>query len=141
MSDTAARSDSTKPAIRIAAAVIRDSQGRHLLVRKVGTNSFMQAGGKLEQDERPIDALRRELAEELNLSVGSESLHYLGVFEAQAAHEPGHIVIAHIYELETAEAIRPSAEIEELLWVDRIEQIARPLAPLTRLLLMRCSKR
>jgi len=128
------------PVIRIAAAIIRDREGRHLLVRKAGTNSFMQAGGKLEAYERPIDALTRELGEELKLKVQFTSLRYFGLFEAPAAHEPGLRVVADIFEIDAIGQIEPSAEIEELLWVDPRQKIMRPLAPLTELLLERCSR-
>src|SRR5689334_9671189 len=46
--------------IRIAAAVICDADGRMLLVRKRGTNAFMQPGGKIDGDEDAISALSRE---------------------------------------------------------------------------------
>ena len=36
------------PSIRIAAGLIVDRAGRVLLVRKRGTKTFMQAGGKIE---------------------------------------------------------------------------------------------
>ncbi len=47
--------------IIIAAAIITDSQGRCLLVRKRGTEYFMQPGGKPEIGETPHAALIREL--------------------------------------------------------------------------------
>ena len=50
-------------AIQIVAAVAVDAEGRVLLVRKRGTLVFMQPGGKLESEEMPIEALRREIAE------------------------------------------------------------------------------
>jgi hypothetical protein len=44
--------------IRIAAALIDDGAGRILLVRKFGTEWFMQAGGKIEKCERPCHKFR-----------------------------------------------------------------------------------
>lgn len=52
-------------AIQIAAALIDDDAGRLLLVRKAGTEWFMQAGGKIENGESPLSALRRELGRKL----------------------------------------------------------------------------
>ena len=60
--------------IIIAAAIITDSQGRCLLVRKRGTEYFMQPGGKPEIGETPHAALIREPEEELNFSVSQEGL-------------------------------------------------------------------
>lgn len=73
--------------IRIAAAVIRDANGNILLVRKRGMRSFMQPGGKIEAGEEPVNALSRELREELGI-VMTRSTH-LGRFRAPAANEPG----------------------------------------------------
>ena len=80
--------------IIIAAAIITDSQGRCLLVRKRGTEYFMQPGGKPEIGETPHAALIRELEEELNFSVSPEELVQVGRFTDAAANEPGHLVSA-----------------------------------------------
>ena len=74
--------------IRIAAALILNSAGRALLVRKRGTVAFMQAGGKIEPGETPIAALRRELSEELAIELTGQP-DYLGRFSAPAANEEG----------------------------------------------------
>jgi 8-oxo-dGTP diphosphatase len=121
--------------IRIAAAVIQDQTGYHLLVRKKGTTSFMQAGGKLGPGEAPRDALKRELAEELGLQIGPDEVRYLGLYVAPAAHEPGYTVIAYVYEVAIAGLIAPAAEIEELLWLNPLQEPQPPLAPLTKMIL------
>ena len=41
--------------------------GRSLLVRKRGSTIFMQPGGKIESGESALDALTRELREEIGL--------------------------------------------------------------------------
>jgi 8-oxo-dGTP diphosphatase len=118
--------------IRIAAALIDDEAGRLLLVRKAGTQWFMQAGGKIEDGESPLCALRRELREEIGLSLTDESVRHLGRFSASAANEPDHIVEAEVFHVRVQHVPVTRSEIEEAVWVDHIEAAAMPLAPLTR---------
>jgi uncharacterized protein (TIGR00730 family) len=116
--------------IPIAAAVIADEDGRVLLVRKSHTSFFMQPGGKLSAGETAIEALRRELKEELGcLLVKSE---FLGFFAAPAANEPMHSVEAALFQVFTSGQLEPQAEIEEIAWVDPAASSGWPLAPLTR---------
>lgn len=118
--------------LRIAAAIVTDTDGRCLLVRKTGSSVFMQAGGKLEAGESALDALSRELQEELGLELDESAAEYLGVYRAEAANEAHTLVSAAVFALETAAELEPHGEIEELLWIDRLDGIAVELAPLTR---------
>lgn len=70
--------------IRIAAALLIDPQGRTLLVRKRGTEAFMQPGGKIDAGETPVQALVRELQEELGLRIDPAQAMHLGQFSAPA---------------------------------------------------------
>ncbi|OSZ68743.1 DNA mismatch repair protein MutT [Sphingomonas sp. IBVSS2] len=117
--------------IRIAAALIDDGAGHMLLVRKKGAAAYMQAGGKIEPGETPIEALRRELAEEIGLIPATEPA-YVGRFQAPAANEPGHVVEAELFHLTAAHRPAAAAEIAEALWVRIAEAEALPLAPMTR---------
>ena len=73
--------------IRIAAALLIDPQGRTLLVRKRGTQAFMQPGGKIDAGETPVAALVRELHEELGLRIDPAQAIPLGRFSAPAANQ------------------------------------------------------
>ena len=117
--------------IRIAAALIDDGAGRLLLVRKAGTKWFMQAGGKIEDGESPLKALRRELREEIGLVVAEGDARHLGCYSAPAANEPGHIVEAEIFHVRRRHDPATRLEIEEAIWVDHVAAMALPLAPLT----------
>src|SRR3954467_94477 len=120
------------PPIRIVAALIRDADGRVLLVRKRGTAAFMQPGGKRDRGEDDATALARELDEELGCQVVSGSLRPLGGFVAPSANEPGFQVRASVYAVDVQGSIAPRAEIEEIAWIDPVLADGLTLAPLTR---------
>ncbi|KAA0013168.1 NUDIX domain-containing protein [Billgrantia pellis] len=114
----------------IAAALILDDEGRLLLVRKRGTECFMQAGGKLEPGELAEAALHRELMEELGQA--PTRLYSLGKFTAPAANEPDCQVHASLFLVAMSPSVAPAAEIAELRWVTPWEAQRLPLAALTR---------
>jgi 8-oxo-dGTP diphosphatase len=117
--------------IRIAAAVVVDGAGRTLLVRKRGTAAFMQPGGKIGRGEAPIDALVRELREELGCTIRGEH-RGLGRLRADAANEAGSIVEAELFRVDLDGQVAPAAEIAEARWHNPDDQPGFPLAPLTR---------
>ncbi|HST37015.1 MAG TPA: NUDIX domain-containing protein [Allosphingosinicella sp.] len=117
--------------IRIAAAVVLGEDGRTLLVRKRGTAAFMQAGGKLGDGEAALDALRREVREELGCGLRGKPVA-LGRFTAPAANEAGCTVEAEMFAVTLAGEIRPGAEIEDAIWHDPDDLESITLAPLTR---------
>lgn len=117
--------------IRIAAALLIGPDGRTLLVRKRGTQAFMQPGGKIEAHEQPVQALVRELDEELGLAIDPAQARYLGPFSAPAANEPGFVVQAEVFLLNIDAPVSPAAEIEEVQWIDPAGDGDLLLAPLT----------
>lgn len=105
--------------IHVVAALITGPDGRVLLVRKRGTRAFMNPGGKPEPGESAVDALRRELTEEIGLVVAASDLEPLGTFVAAAANEPDHDVCAEVFVLRVVDPRHEvAAEIEESIWVD-----------------------
>ena len=115
--------------IRVAAAVILDADDRMLVVRKRGTALFMQPGGKIMAGESAVEALHREVVEELG--VAACSVQPLGRHVADAANESG----PHRRGRRVPRAPRgePSAtsEIDEIAWVDPRNPGCIDLAPLT----------
>ena len=122
----------TSKTIRIAAALLIGPDGRTLLVRKRGTQAFMQPGGKIEAHEQPLTALARELEEELALTIDPASAIYVGHFSAPAVNEPGFEVQAQLFLLHIEQTVAPAAEIEEVQWIDPYTDGGLLLAPLTR---------
>lgn len=122
----------TDKTIDVVAALIRDAQGRVLLVRKRGTAAFMQPGGKRDVGESDIAALSREIVEELGCCVDQRTARSLGEFDCASANEPGFALRASVYAIDIAGAVSPRAEIDEIVWVDPCKPTDLPLAPLTR---------
>lgn len=123
--------------IRIAAAILTRPDKKMLVVRKRGTEAFMQPGGKIEPGEEPAEALCRELAEEIGLAVTPDELSFVSRFTAPAANEPGLFVFAEVFRLRTDAVIEPGAEIEEAVWIDPVRPARLDYAPLTRDFLIR----
>jgi 8-oxo-dGTP diphosphatase len=122
--------------IRIAAALLIEPNGQTLLVRKLGTQAFMQPGGKIDAGEKPAEALARELHEELGLIIEPSDAVYLGNFSAPAVNEPGYTVEAELFQVTIDEPVSPAAEIEEVRWIDPATDGDLILAPLTRDLIL-----
>jgi 8-oxo-dGTP pyrophosphatase MutT (NUDIX family) len=118
--------------IRVVAAVVLDERGHLLVVRKRGTSAFMQPGGKIEPGETPLQALVRELREELGVRVDPATARPLGLHTADAANEPGHRVDADLFLVALDEVPYPAAEIEAMAWIDPCAPGDIELAPLTR---------
>ncbi|HSX71481.1 MAG TPA: NUDIX domain-containing protein [Pseudomonas sp.] len=119
--------------LHIAAVCLLDDAGRLLLVRKRDTRAFMLPGGKIEADETPLAALRRELREELQLEIDEAKLVPLGQFRAPAANEADTEIEARIYRARLPHPVRPAAELEALRWHALDAPESNDLAPLLRL--------
>ena len=127
--------------LTLSAVLLRDSDGRILLVRKRGTNRFMQPGGKLEPGEDFRGAAAREVHEELGLRVVAAELTDIGRWYGPAANEANTFIDAGLFELSVPgpfgsgadPAPRAAAEIEETLWLTPAEAFARTdISPLLR---------
>ena len=118
--------------IGVVAALIRDDKGRVLLVRKRGTQAFMQPGDKHDVGESDLAALSREIVEELGCSVDQCTARALGVFNCPSANEPEFALHASVYAVDVEGPVTPRAEIDQIVWVDPRALPDLPFAPLTR---------
>ncbi|MDI3330315.1 MAG: NUDIX domain-containing protein [Micrococcus sp.] len=114
--------DDAENRILVSAVVLYRPDGQVLTVRKTGTTMFMFPGGKHREDESPLQTAVRELAEETGLAVPSQDLEYLGGFDTPAANENGHLLHSEVFALlrplARNEVPEPTAEIEQLAWMD-----------------------
>ena len=118
--------------LHIATACLFNPQGQLLIVRKRGTQAWMLPGGKRDGDETPLQALLRELNEELQLTMRAADFTPLGQFSAVAANEAATQVHAHVFVAHTPlqQAVQQAAEIAELQWLSLDQPLPANLAPL-----------
>src|SRR3989338_7202503 len=97
-----------------ALAVVKGS--KLLVVRKGGTRLLLMPGGKLEGSETEIEALHREIKEELGCGIDGASIVFLGTFEDIAADRAAAVSIG-LYSGRLTGKPAACSEIEELVWV------------------------
>lgn len=92
--------------------------GRVLGARSHGKDAFYMPGGKREAEESDEACLRREISEELSVSLRPETLRLLGTFEAQAhGKAAGTLIQMACYAAEYDGELRASGEIAEYTWL------------------------
>jgi 8-oxo-dGTP diphosphatase len=104
-----------KTPIHVAAGVIRDNRGRILLARRTEGRDLAGAwefpGGKLEQGETALVALKRELFEELGIRVETAA-----PFITVPQHYPHKSIVLDVYQI-TAYSGKPQGrEKQALAW-------------------------
>ncbi|KWW98159.1 DNA mismatch repair protein MutT [Carbonactinospora thermoautotrophica] len=113
----------------LAWVCVRD--GRLLAVRTRGKDIFYLPGGKREPGESDLEALTREIGEELAVRLLPETVTLLGRYVAPAHGYPaGTLVRMACYTGEQVGEPRPNREIAELAWLtardrDRIAPAGR----------------
>jgi 8-oxo-dGTP diphosphatase len=111
--------------MKIGLAMIKEDS--LLVVRKRGTVCFILPGGKPEGRENDLEALRRELREELGCVLVAP--RFAGAFTDKAADLRNTVVTVRLYAGRLRGEPQPASEIEELAWVKLTEPVELPLAP------------
>jgi 8-oxo-dGTP diphosphatase len=102
---------------------------RVLLVRKRGSDFLILPGGKPEKNETDVQALSRELDEELGCHLVCDRLTFLGTFSDEAAGMPGVNVTVRLYAGSVVGTPIPQAEIDSIVWWAPAEHHHSVLAP------------
>jgi 8-oxo-dGTP diphosphatase len=120
----------TRPIIRVSAVLAVDEAGRLLVVRKRGTDVWMQPGGKPEPGETAAETLTRELHEELGVRLDTADLEPLGTFTTAAANEARTTLIADVFRANVTGRLVAAAEIDAVCWMHPAEFANHKVAPL-----------
>lgn len=92
--------------------------GKVLSTRSKGRTKYYIPGGKREAGESDLEALTREIREELSIDLIEDTIRFAGLFQAQAdSHAEGVQVKMTCYEGGFKGTISPSGEIEEVVWL------------------------
>lgn len=101
---------------KVALAVFKDK--KMLQVRSAKHQDvFFTLGGKPEAGESEIEALKREIKEEVGCDIEESSLNFLTEFE-DVAHGKEEVVNIRMYEGNLIGEPKPSSEIAEIGWFD-----------------------
>jgi len=94
-----------------------------LTTRSRNKDVFYIPGGKPEKGESNVQALIREIKEELTVDLNLDSIEFLGVFEAQAhGHPSGTTVQMNCYGGAYSGILQPHTEIAEIAWLSYAEK-------------------
>lgn len=113
-------------------AIAVDGDGRVLLGLHADTGRWSTIGGAIDPDESPLDAVAREVAEELGVGIASAEI--LGAYGGprHRAHyangdESAFVTIAYLVRLDNYEFTYADAEIIETRWVSLDEMASLDL--------------
>jgi 8-oxo-dGTP diphosphatase len=120
-----------EPPVHVVAAVLRDVRGRVLLARRTAGRDLAGAwefpGGKVEPGESPLQALGRELHEELGIRV-LEAAPLISVPQAY----PGKRIVLDVYTVGAFEGTPRGLERQALAWSPLEKLSSYPMPPADR---------
>ena len=99
-------------------AWLRLEDRKILSTRSRGKDVYYIPGGKREPGETDLQALVREIREELDVAIAPGSATHAGTFQAQAhGHAAGIDVRMTCYTADYRGTLTPSGEVDELIWL------------------------
>lgn len=114
---------------KYAFCVIKDNK---LLVQEEDDEQFyLLPGGRAEEGEGAIQALCREVKEELGVEIELNTLKFIGVFEDLASNRNDIIVRIELYQGDFHGQMTPCSEVKELIWFDKNDDCNK-LTPVTK---------
>lgn len=121
----------TDPPVHVVAAVLRDARGRILLARRTAGRDLAGRwefpGGKVEPGETTLQALDRELQEELGIRVLS-ARPLIAVPQAY----PGKRIVLDVFEVDAFEGTPRGRERQALAWAPLEKLASYPMPPADR---------
>jgi len=92
---------------------------KFLVTRSVNKTFFIAPGGKLEGNENSIQALAREMMEEVQVCINTQTLENLGSFVAKAAGKEDKVLQMDVFIIHDYDGMpTPSNEVEEIKWIN-----------------------
>ena len=100
-------------------AFIETKNGQILSTKSKGKTKYYIPGGKRERGETDNQTLVREVKEELNVQIKSNTIKYIGTFKAQSdGAKEGVMVRMTCYKADYMGVMEPTSEIEEIRWLN-----------------------
>jgi len=115
--------------VKYGLIVVRD--GKFLINRKYNTKLFLMPGGKPKLGEKIEDCLVREIKEEHQVDLITNSIKFFGDFEDMAANEPDTIISMKVFVGNINGMPQVNREIEEQRWFGK-EDNSEILSPIIK---------
>lgn len=119
-----------KPKIRVSAIII-DNKKILMLLGK-GYPELWTPGGKIEVNERDEDCLRRELHEEIGVTL--QAATFFKEYSTYSFYDPAVPLIERVYLAKVTGELKPAAEIESIYWYTKedLKNSELPIITFTR---------